>query len=78
MNVHDADLDTARRRLAVSVVELWIDCFALGSHLDADGLASYLRGDLDVDNTEHNVIAHALNERFRSVGQDNPMAYFPV
>ncbi|CAN5654541.1 MAG: hypothetical protein ACR2HP_17830 [Ilumatobacteraceae bacterium] len=78
MNVHDAFLDTARRQLGLSVLELWTEYFALGGRIDANGLAAYLRAASDLSDTEHNVIAHALNERFQASGSDHPVAYFPT
>lgn len=71
----DAELDVARQRLNLSVMDLWIEYFALGGHLDAHGLAACLRGDLAVGEAEHNVIAHALNERFSGGGEDHPVPY---
>lgn len=75
--MHDASLDAARQRLGLSVLELWIEYFALGGRVDAHGFAAYLRAASDLSDTEHNVIAHALNERFQTSGLDHPMPYFP-
>ena len=71
----DAGLEVARRQLGVSYMDLWIDYFALGGHLDVDGLTAYLHGDRRPNATDHNLIAHALNELFRDHGQNNPIPY---
>jgi hypothetical protein len=73
--MNDPGLEGARRRLGLSYMDLWIDYFALGGYLDVDGLTGYLHGDRHPNRTDHNLIAHALNELFRDHGQDNPMAY---
>lgn len=73
--MRETELDVARRRLNLPVMELWVDYFALGGHLDAHGLGACLRGDLAVDEAEHNVIAHALNERFSGSGENHPVPY---
>lgn len=78
MIVHDPGLDDARRQLDVSMMELWVGYFALGGHLDASDLASYLRADRDVTNTEHNIVAHVLNEFYSDRGQNRPLTYLPV
>jgi hypothetical protein len=73
--MHDPALDLARQRLGLSYMDLWIDYFALGGHLDVDGLTGYLHGDRHTNTTDHNTIVHALNELFRDRGENNPVAY---
>lgn len=74
--VNDPDLDVARRKLGLSYLDLWIDYFALGGHLDVRGLTGYLQGDRSTTNTtDHNTIVHALNEVFRDRGEDSRIAY---
>jgi hypothetical protein len=73
---HEA-LDDARRHLGLSYIDLWVKCFALGGNLDADALVGYLRGERPVSDSDHNVIAHALNEHFQERGQDHPLPYRP-
>jgi hypothetical protein len=70
-------LDDARRRLGLSYMDLWIECFALGGNLDADGLEHYLHGERAVSDTDHNVIVHALNEAFLDLGHNHRLAYRP-
>jgi hypothetical protein len=40
-------------------------------------LVGYVRGEHPVSDSDHNVIAHALDERFRERGHDHPLAYRP-
>ena len=70
-------LDIARRQLDVTYMDLWIDYFALGGILDVAGLTGYLQGNRSNTDSDHDVIVHALNERFRDRGEDNPVKYRP-
>ena len=71
-------LEDARQRLGLSYMDLWIDYFALGGNLDADQVAHHLRGDRPVSDSDHNILAHALNERFQDRAENNPMPYKPA
>ena len=73
--MHDPALDLARQQLGLSYMDLWIDYFALGGHLNVGGLTGYLQGDRPTSTTDHNTIVHTLNERFRDRGDNNPVAY---
>ncbi len=64
--------EAARQHLGLSYLDVWIDYFALGGNLDADQLADYLRGERDVSDADHNVVAHALNELFRRPRRQPP------
>ena len=68
-------LDAARQLLGLTYMELWIDYFALGGNLDAGQLSAYLRGERDVPDSDHNVLALALNELLHDRGDDHPLAY---
>jgi hypothetical protein len=54
--------------LVMSVDELWLRCFALGSMNTARELEAFLRGRARPTRHEHNVIAVALNEYFDEIG----------
>lgn len=75
MKMPDASLDVARLQLGMSMMDLWVEYFALGGNLDAHSLGGYLRGERDVTNAQHDMIAHALNETFQDRGLDSPIAY---
>ena len=71
-------LETARRRLGLSYVELWIDYFALGGGMDPDQLVESLRGDRDVSDIDHDVLTQALNEVLQDRGHDSPLGEQPL
>jgi hypothetical protein len=75
MDDDDMTLNTARQQLGLSVLDLWIAYFAIGGLSDAPTLESYLHGQSTAPNTEHNLIAHALNERFSELNMDTPVPY---
>jgi hypothetical protein len=55
--------------------ELWLACFALGAEASEVELDGFLRGVVVPSASEHNVIAHALNERLHDLGYDRPVRY---
>ena len=68
-------LEQARRRLGMSVADLWWRYFALGgrgSELEMEAMLfqALVPADLDRD-----VLAVALNERFSELGGDHPIPY---
>src|ERR1043165_2487257 len=67
--------DRARRHAALSQFELWLRYFELGgldSFLEVDG---YLFGALAPTPPEHDLLVHALNERFAELGRGHPVPY---
>ena len=69
------NLESARRHLQLSVMDLWIAYFALGGLYDANHLDRYLRGAATSSDHDHNIIVHALNETFTDRGQNSPIPY---
>lgn len=68
-------LDRARRHAALSQFDLWMRYFELGgldSPLEIEG---YLFGALQPTTREHDLLAHALNERFAELGRGHPVPY---
>jgi hypothetical protein len=55
--------------------ELWLACFALGANASEVELDGFLRGLAVPSASEHNVIAHALNERLHDLGLNHPVRY---
>ena len=55
--------------------ELWLACFALGADASEVELDGFLRGLAVPSASEHDVIAHALNERLDDLGFDRPIPY---
>lgn len=73
---HQADvLDQHRQDAELSHSELWIRYFGLGGMSSALELQAILYGALRPSDHDHDVIAHALNERFVELGGNHPVPY---
>ena len=70
-----AQLDVARRMLDADLVTLWTDYFGLGGTATPRAIEAYLRGEGALDALQHDVLAHAINERCRDAGMDHPAPY---
>jgi hypothetical protein len=70
-----APLRAARQFLELTIMELWIDYFALGGIQDAKTLAAYLNGDGETSPGDHDAIVQALNEVFIDRGLNHPLDY---
>lgn len=68
-------LDRSRQDAGLSHSELWLRYFALGGMSTALQLEAFLYGALQPTSHDHNVIAHALNERFVELGGNHPVPY---
>ncbi len=68
-------LDRARLQLGLSQSELWLRYFELGGMSSALELEAFVCGALVPDPHDHDVIAHALNERFVELGHNHPVPY---
>lgn len=68
-------LDRARLEAGLSHTELWMRYFELGGMSSALEVEGYLYGALHPTAHDHDLIAHALNERFVELGGDHPVAY---
>jgi hypothetical protein len=68
-------LDTYRQEAGLSFGELWLRYFELGGMSTGFELESFLFGLVTPDPGDHDVIAHALNERFSELGRNHPVAY---
>jgi hypothetical protein len=68
-------LDRFRRDADLSRSELWLRYFELGGMSSALQLEAFLYGALIPTIHDHDVIAHALNERFAEMGGDHPVPY---
>jgi hypothetical protein len=73
---HPVDvLDAFRRGADLSHGELWLRYFELGGMSTGLELEAYLFGALRPSRHDHDVIAHALNERFVELGGNHPVPY---
>src|ERR1700677_5138181 len=76
MTEHALDeLDTFRQEAGLSLGELWLRYFELGGMSTGLQLEAFLYGVLLPSTHDHDVIAHAINERFVELGGNHPVAY---
>jgi len=68
-------LDTFRRSAGLTREELWLRYFELGGMSTALELEAFLYGALVPTDHDHDVVAHALNERFVELGGNHPVPY---
>jgi hypothetical protein len=68
-------LDRSRQDADLSHGELWLRYFELGGMSTAFELEAVLYGALEPSPHDHDVIAHALNERFVELGGNHPVPY---
>lgn len=68
-------LERARRDAELTHAELWLRCFELGAMSTAIEVEAYLYGALEPTAHEHDVVTHALNERFVELGGNHPLPY---
>jgi hypothetical protein len=68
-------LENARQLADVTVDQLWLRYFALGGTATRDDLDALLRGDDEFDTVQHDVVVHALNERFVELEMNHPVPY---
>ncbi len=68
-------LDRARRAAGLSHDELFLRYFELGGMSTAAELEAFLCGVLRPSVHDHDIVAHALNERFVELGGNHPVPY---
>lgn len=68
-------LDRARQDAGLSQDELWVRYFELGGMSTAVELEAFLYGALQPSVHDHDIVAHALNERFVELGGNHPVPY---
>jgi hypothetical protein len=69
------ELDTFRQEAGLSHGDLWFRYFELGGMSTGLELEAFLYGVLLPSSHDHDVIAHAINERFVELGKNHPVAY---
>jgi hypothetical protein len=74
-NAPNDALDHFRQDASLSHGELWLRYFELGGMSSGLELEAYLYGALEPTEHDHDVIAHALNERFVEMGGNHPVPY---
>ena len=68
-------LDRARTDAGLSHRELYLRYFALGGMSSMTEVEAFLASALIPSDHDHDVIAHALNERFVELGRNHPVPY---
>lgn len=68
-------LDLARQDAGLTQLDLWLRYFGLGDMTPALEVEAILFGALTTTEGDHDVIAHALNERFTELGRNHPVPY---
>ncbi|MDQ4095068.1 MAG: hypothetical protein M3174_02525 [Actinomycetota bacterium] len=62
----------------MALEELWLRYFELGGLASPFEVEAILQGVLAPDRLQHDILTHALNERFSELGRDRPLPYqFP-
>jgi hypothetical protein len=69
------ELDAYRQDADLTHRELWMRYFELGGMSTNLQLEAFLYGALQPTDHDHDVIAHALNERFSEMGRNHPVPY---
>jgi DNA-binding SARP family transcriptional activator len=67
--------DETRRHAGLSDTDLWIRYFELGGMSTSAEVESYLRRAVAPSDHDHDLLAHALNERFSELGRNHPVQY---
>ena len=68
-------LDRYRKDADLTHAELWLRYFELGGMSTGLQVEAFLFGALEPSVHDHDVIAHALNERFVELGGNHPVPY---
>jgi hypothetical protein len=75
LQMPESHIDVHRREITISLADLWLRCFALGTVNTATELEAFLRGAALPTRHEYNVIAVALNEYFADIGLRQSVPY---
>lgn len=74
--------DESRRELAeafagskLTVEELWLRYFSLGGDVGRVEIEAYLAGLMPMSSLQHNILAHAINERLDELGPPRRAPY---
>ena len=70
-----AVLTRAIEATGLSVGELWLRYFELGGNASGLELDAFLHNALDLPRIERDRLAHAINERFMEMGDDQRVDY---
>lgn len=68
-------LESGRRRLGITLSELWVGYFAVGGNATVAEVDEWLAGESTPSPGDHDLVAQALNDRFLERGLNHPIAY---
>ncbi len=68
-------LVVARQASGLSQEDLWMRYFALGGMSQPFELEAIVHSALTTTTHDHDVLVHALNERFTELGRNHPIPY---
>ncbi len=68
-------LQAAREQAGLSEWDLWVRYFALGGSASQDVVQRHIREGDVLDAGQHDVLVHALNERFAEMELGRPLKY---
>lgn len=74
---HQRLLAEAFQGTKLSVEELWLRYFALGGDAGKVEVEAYLSGLMPLPSLQHNILAHAINERLDELGPPRRAPYRP-
>lgn len=70
-----ASIEMARTLLGLTLEELWLEYVTLGGSLPSSDIGAFLAGTGELSDHDHDMVVHALNERFVDQAMDHPLAY---
>ena len=76
-NEHQRKLARAFSGAKLTVEELWLRYFALGGDAGKVEIEAYLAGLMPLPPLQHNILAHAINERLDELGPPRRAPYRP-
>lgn len=68
-------LQHARNQAGLTVAELWLRYFCLGGMSTPLEVDAVLHGAVSPSDSDYDILAHAINERFLELGRDHPVPY---
>lgn len=61
--------------LGKDLMTVWRDYFALGGSATPKEIEDYLLGNGPLEEIQHDMLAHAINEHYAEAGMDHPAPY---
>jgi hypothetical protein len=74
---HQRDLTEAFAGSKLTVEQLWLRYFTLGGDAGKVEIEAYLAGLMPLPSLQHNILAHAINERLDELGPPRRAPYRP-